>query len=368
MNFTTDREKLLGPLQLACGVVERKQTAPILSNLLLDVRENSLTIVGCDEEVEISLVISDIDVESGGAITVPARKLMDICRSLTDSAPLTAKRDGNRVQIDSGRFTSSLASLPPDQFPSIEPAKATFSVEMLTKQLRWLLKRTSFAMGQQDVRYFFNGTLFEISAGRVHVVATNGQRLATCYLEVGDHTDHDQFIVPRKAIAEIARLIASLDDEVTVRLDFTSNHMTVDVPGARLVTKLIDATYPDYSRAIPLDGDKVMLVDRQTLKDALSRTAILSNELYRNVRLILLQDRLDMHTNNPQQEEAEETLIVSYSGESVEIGFNVSYLIEALSAMAGSQVRMTFSDSSSACLLEDVDEKECLYVISPMML
>ncbi len=368
MKFTTNREKLLAPLQLTCGVVERKQTSPILSNLLLQVRDNSLTIVGSDEEVEISMAISEIDVESGGAITVPARKLMDICRSLPDSAPLTAKQDGNRVQVDSGRFTSFLASLPADQFPSIEPVEATVSIEMLTKQLRWLLKRTSFAMAQQDVRYFFNGILFEIGDRRVQLVATNGQRLATCHIEVGDHTDHHQFIVPRKAIAEMVRLIASLDDEVTLRLDFTSNHMTVDGPGARLVTKLIDATYPDYSRAIPLGGDKVMLVDRQTLKDALSRTAILSNELYRNVRLILLQDRLDMYANNPQQEEAEESLIVGYNGESIEIAFNVSYLIEALSAMAGSRVRMTLSDSSSACLLEDVDEKECLYVISPMML
>ncbi len=368
MKFTVNRDKLLQPLQLACGVVERRQTAPILSNLLLQIGENELTMVGSDEEVEITVTVSGVLVETGGEVTVQARKLMEICRSLPDGADLVANLDGSRVQVDSGRFSSHLATLPPDEFPNIETRSPDVSIQVTAGQLKQLRQRTSFAMAQQDVRYFFNGILFEIVDGVVRLVATNGQRLATSYLESGTGPGNQQFIVPRKAISELSRILAGLSEDLLINLEFTANHLTLEVPGTRLVTKLIDATYPDYSRAIPSGGDKVMLADRQLLKDALSRTAILSNELYRNVRLILLPDRLDMHANNPQQEEAEESLAVTYQGESIEIGFNVSYLIEALSAMSGSQVRMTLSDSSSACLLEDVDEKECLYVISPMML
>ena len=368
MKFKVNRDKLLQPLQLACGVVERRQTAPILSNLLILAQNDRLVLTGSDEEVEITVTVEGVDVDSGGEITVPARKLMDICKSLPKAAYLTANLDGARVQVDSGRFSSHLATLPPAEFPSIQTSVSSVSVPLTALQLQQLLQRTSFAMAQQDVRYFFNGILFEINDGTVRLVATNGQRLATSYIETGQETGKHQFIVPRKAIGELGRLLVGVAGESTINLEFTPNHLIIEVPGINLVTKLIDATYPDYSRAIPDKGNKVMLADRQLLKGALSRTAILSNEIYRNVRLIMMPDKLDMHANNPQQEEAEESLGMSYEGETLEIGFNVSYLIEALSVMGGSQVRMTFSDANSACLLEDVDEMESLYVISPMML
>ena len=366
MKFTIAREKLLEPLQLTSGVVERRQTSPVLSNLLLNLEQDRLVITGTDQEVELTVVITDVIVDEPGEVTVPARKLMDICKSLPDGAEMSANLEGNRVAVDSGRFNSFLATLPVSEFPNIEVGAHDVSIELSVHDLKRLLQRTSFAMAQQDVRYFFNGVLLEVQNGLVRFVATNGQRLATSFVNTGTQGSH-QFIIPRKAVAELVRVLDE-DSEEPVALNFTANHMQVDRGNVRLITKLIDATYPDYSRAIPDGGDKVVIADRQLLKEALSRTAILSNELYRNVRLMLHPGKLDMHANNPLQEEAEETVTVEYEGDRLEIGFNVSYLIDALSAMKGDTVRMTFSEPGSACLLEDLEEAESLFVISPMVL
>ena len=366
MKFTIAREKLLDPLQLTSGVVERRQTSPVLANLLLNLEEDRLVITGTDQEVELTVVITDVVVDSPGEVTVPARKLLDICKSLPDGAEMSANLEGNRVAVDSGRFNSFLATLPVSEFPNIETGVYEVTIALPVQELKRLLQRTSFAMAQQDVRYFFNGVLLEVLDGVVRFVATNGQRLATSFVSTGAQGSH-QFIIPRKGVAELVRVLDE-DSGEPVTLNFTANHMQVDRGNVRLITKLIDATYPDYSRAIPNGGDKVVIADRRLLKEALSRTAILSNELYRNVRLMLGPGKLDMHANNPQQEEAEETVTVEYEGDSLEIGFNVSYLIEALSAMKSDTVRMTFSDPGSACLLEDLDEAESLYVISPMVL
>lgn len=367
MKFTINREKLLGPLQLACGVVERRQTAPVLSNLLLTLENDALVITGTDQEVEITVRIDDVEIAEPGEVTVPARKIMDICRSLPDGADMTANLDGNRVAVDSGRFSSHLSTLPVTDFPNIAVEGEDVSVVLSVSELSRLLHRTSFAMAQQDVRYFFNGVLFEVEGNTLRFVATNGQRLASSVTQLSEDKGSHQFIIPRKAVAELGRVLAEGDEE-TVQLRFTPNHMLVDRGSIRLITKLIDATYPDYSRAIPTGGDKKLIADRLVLKDALSRTAILSNELYRNVRLMLRPGKLDMHANNPQQEEAEESVTIEYDGEPLEIGFNVSYLIEALSVMKGERVQISMTDPGSACLLEDLDEAASLFVISPMVL
>ena len=366
MKFTIARENLLEPLQLVSGVVERRQTSPVLANLLLNLEEDRLTITGTDQEVELTVVISDLVVAGAGEVTVPARKFLDICKSLPDGAEMSANLEGKRVAVDSGRFSSYLATLPVSEFPNIQTSGYEVSLELSVQDLKRLLQRSSFAMAQQDVRYFFNGVLLELLDGVIRLVATNGQRLASSWVKTGIKGSH-QFIIPRKGVAELVRVLGADSGEL-VTLNFTANHMQVDHGNVRLITKLIDATYPDYLRAIPVGGDKVVMVDRRLLKEALSRTAILSNELYRNVRLMLSEGKLDMHANNPQQEEAEETVTVEYIGDSFEIGFNVSYLIDALSAMKGEAVRMTFSEAGSACLLEDPEDFDSLYVISPMVL
>ena len=366
MKFRISRENLLGPLQLTSGVVERRQTSPVLANLLLELEEGRLVITGTDQEVELTVVIKDFVFVGSGEVTVPARKLLDICKSLPEGAEMAANLEGNRVAVDSGRFNSFLATLPVGGLPNIQMGAYDVSLELSVQNLKRLLYRTSFAMAQQDVRYFFNGVLLEVLGGVMRFVATNGQRLATSFTKT-DYKGSHQFIIPRKGIAELIRVLDDDSEELAI-LNFTANHMQLDRGNVRLTTKLIDATYPDYLRAIPSGGNKVVRVDRLVLKAALCRTAILSNELYRNVKLVLREGKLDMHANNPQQEEAEETVTVEYEGDSLEIGFNVNYLIDALSVMKGKTVRMTFSDAFSACLLEDTDDFESLYVISPMVL
>jgi DNA polymerase-3 subunit beta len=372
MKFSIDRAALLDPLQIVSNVVERRQTLPILANLLLvadGIPDGSgLTLTGSDQEVELGARTRLLQIEESGEITVPARKLLEICRSLPESAVLDFRMDGSRLGVESGRFKSHLATLPATDFPKVEMGDEEVGFSLPANALHDLLVKTSFAMAQQDVRYFFNGLLFETTPDMVRFVATNGQRLATSYLEnLRTGEGKRQFIVPRKAVSELFRLIPN-DADLDVEVRFSSNHLQVLCGDANLTTKLIDASYPDYSRAIPDRGDKVLVGDRQEIREALIRTAILSNEMYNNVRLKLESGKLEMHSNNPSQEEAEESVSVDYNGEALEIGFNVSYLIDALSVISGEKVEITFSDSNSACLLTSPDDINSIYVISPMVL
>jgi len=367
MKFSISREALLEPLQLVSNGVERKQTLPILSNLLLVARE-SLVLTGTDQEVELTARTDKFECVENGEITVPARKMLDICRSLPESATMDFKLDGSRLAIESGRFKSHLATLPAVDFPDVEMISPEFSFALPANGLHQLLEKTSFAMAQQDVRYFFNGVLLEAENQQIRFVATNGQRLAISIIDnVEAGQGLQQFIVPRKGIGELSRVVPD-NSEITVSLEFSANHMQIKCAEAVLTTKLIDATYPDHTRAIPGNGDKTLIGDRVEVREALVRTAILSNEMYRNVRLILESGKLEMHSNNPLQEEAEETVSVEYGGARLEIGFNVSFLIEALSVMKGDKVQMVLSDANSACLLTDPDDINSRYVISPMML
>ncbi|MCZ6503276.1 MAG: DNA polymerase III subunit beta [Gammaproteobacteria bacterium] len=368
MKFSIDREALLEPLQVVSNVVERRQTLPILSNLLVVVEDNTLTLTGTDQEVELSARTTSLRCDEAGEITVPARKFLDICRSLPEAASMECQLQENRLTIKSGRFISHLATLPVVDFPNVEMVSNGFAFKLAANTLQQLLGKTSFAMAQQDVRYFFNGVLLETEDNLVRFVATNGQRLATSFVEnIESGVGAQQFIVPRKGVSELARLLPDNSD-MDVELKFSSNHMQVNCAQATLTTKLIDATYPDYTRAIPGGGGKILVGGRVQIKEALRRTAILSNEMYRNVRLTLEPGKLGMHANNPLQEEAEESVSVDYEGASLEIGFNVSYLIDVMTVMQGERVRMAFSDANSACLLTDPDDINSRYVISPMML
>ena len=365
MKLSAERESLLTPLQAVIGVVERRQTMPILANLLLVAKDGVLSVTATDLEVEL-VAVADVTVDSPGEVTVPGRKLLDICRALPSDAEVSISQSGEKLNIKSGRSKFSLTTLPAAEFPTVDDINAGHSVTVAQSVLARLLEKTHFSMAQQDVRYFFNGVLLEVLDGIVRFVATNGQRLATSFVNKSVEGSH-QFIIPRKGVAELVRVLDEGSGEL-VTLNFTANHMQVELGNVRLISKLIDASYPDYARAIPSNGSKVFTADRQLLKEALSRTSILSNELNRNVRLKLHNGKLDMYANNPQQEEAEETVTVEYEGDGLEIGFNVSYLIDALAAMKGDEVKMTFSDPGSACLLEDMGEPESLYVISPMVL
>lgn len=367
MKLTISRALLLDPLQLVAGVVGRRQTLPVLSNLLLVAEDGALTITGTDQEVELTAKIADVQIDEAGELTVPARKFMDICRSLAEGATLTLKLNENRLSVVSGSFRSHLATLPVVDFPNVETEASGPSVHIDSSLLGTLLGKTSFAMAQQDVRLFFNGVLVELDQNQIRLVATNGQRLATSFGEHQASVEKQQYILPRKGVQELARLLSDAPEGV-VALHFSRNHMRVSVGHAVLTTKLIDGTYPDYSRAIPNGGNKIMQGNRLEIREALNRTSILSNEMYRNVRLQLSPGKLDLHANNPLQEEAEETVAIEYEGEPLEIAFNVGYLLEALSTMQGETVRIVFIDTNSACVLTDPDDPNSRCVVSPMML
>ena len=367
MHFVISREALLKPLQTVCGVVERRQTLPVLSNVLMVLKDSELSLTGTDLEVElVARVIVDEAIKPGD-ITVPARKFLDICKSLADQASVELILADGRLTLKSGRSRFTLATLAAEEFPNVEEEPDTFSLSLPQSKLKELLENTSFAMAQQDVRYYLNGMLFEVSSDYLRVVATDGHRLAMETVPIEKCVDEvQQLILPRKGIMELARLLS--DDEGDIDLTFGQNHIRARVPAITFTSKLVDGRFPDYNRVLPKGGNKVVIGNCQELRDAFARASILSNEKYRGVRVLLSSGELKILANNPEQEEAEEVVSVDYEGESLEIGFNVSYLIDVLSTLKSERVRFTLSDPNSSALLEAEEGSEALYVVMPMRL
>jgi DNA polymerase-3 subunit beta len=347
------RENLLKPLQAVQGVVERRQTLPILANFLITIDEGRLSVTGTDMEIELVASTALEDAESG-EVTVPARKLVDICRSLPADAEIRLEVEGDRVLLRSGRSRFTLTTLPSGDYPSSDSLVGDLSLTVKEGELKRLMELTHFAMAHQDVRYYLNGLLFDIGDGLLRAVATDGHRR--------------QVIVPRKGISELLRLLGGGEEEV--RIDVGSNAIRITLPEVRLTSKLIDGKFPDYRRVVPTEeaSDKQVVVDRELLRQALARAAILSNDKYRAIRLTLEPNRLRVVANNPEQEEAEDEVEVNYAGESLEIGFNVSYLIDALAALPGEEAMLHLGDASSSCLITPKGEGDCQYVVMPMRL
>jgi len=367
MHFVISRESFLKPLQLVSGVVERRQTLPVLSNVLLDLRESELSLTGTDLEVELVGRVTVDQSHTLGAVTVPARKLLDICKSLADDAIIDLSLSDNKVTIKSGRSRFTLTTLPASEFPAVDEEPDTFSIMMAQSKLRELLDNTSFAMAQQDVRYYLNGMLFEVARDFLRVVATDGHRLAMETVVMSNPiSEPKQLILPRKGIMEMARLLT--DDSGEITLTFGANHICASVPAFTFTSKLVDGKFPDYNRVLPKGGNKVLLGNCQELRQAFSRVSILSNEKYRGVRVLLSDGELKIFANNPEQEEAEEIVSVEYAGDSLEIGFNVSYLIDVLSTLNSKRARITLSDPNSSALLEAETGSDALYVVMPMRL
>lgn len=367
MKFTTNREALLRPLQLVTGVVERRQTLPVLANLLVVAKDGALSLTGTDLEVELIAVASGVTIEQTGEATIPARKLADIWRSLPESAEVSVQVEGDRAIVRSGRSRFTLATLPASEFPSVESGPGDVEISLTANDLHRLLDQVSFSMAQQDVRYFLNGMLLEISSEHIRSVATDGHRLAMCTLPQGVAVDGRlQAIVPRKGVLELGRLLGDGEDNVTLYMG--SNHLRASSGPFTLTTKLVDGKFPDYEKVVPKETARTISGDRDTLKQAFNRASILSNEKYRGIRLILDKDQLTIQANNPEQEEAEEVVAVEYAGERMEIGFNVSYLQDVLTVLEVDEVRMSVADANSSALVEGVGNEEALYVVMPMRL
>ena len=364
MKLKASREAFLEPLQAVIGVVERRQTMPILSNVLVNAGSKGVTITATDLEVEM-VAQADVTVDQPGEVTLPGRKLLDICRALKEGAKVTLSVAGEKATVTSGRSRFTLATLPAAEFPVIDDIKAVEKIELPQASMKKLLEKTHFSMAHQDVRYYLNGLLLEIDKGHLRAVATDGHRLALCEVSAdGSGSAGHQVIVPRKGVLELQRL---LGDDGDLILAIGSNHMRAQVDTIQFTTKLIDGRFPDYQRVIPKKGDYPISADRDELRQALYRAAILSNEKYRGIRMDI-GPTMKIQAHNPEQEEAEEEVEVSYDGEQMEIGFNVNYLLDALDALDGETAIFQVNDPSSSCLLWDDETAGCRYVVMPMRL
>jgi DNA polymerase-3 subunit beta len=365
MKLTAAREALLKPLQAVIGVVERRQTMPILANVLLVARNGAVSVTATDLEVEL-VADANVDVDNPGEVTVPGRKLLDICRALPEDAMVSIAQAGEKLVIKSGRSKFSLATLPAAEFPTVEDIGAGQALEVPQDSLARLLDKTHFSMAQQDVRYYLNGLLLETGGPLLRAVATDGHRLALAEVNIdGADLPEQQVIVPRKGVLELQRLLTGEGD---LRIELGGNHVRIQLEGIRFTSKLIDGRFPEYERVIPQDTSNALTADKALFRSALQRTAILSNEKYRGIRLIIRDSGMVLQAHNPEQEEAEEALEIRYDGEEIEIGFNVNYLLDALGVIESDEVTLAIVDSNSSCLLRDQSHDDCKYVVMPMRL
>jgi DNA polymerase-3 subunit beta len=365
MKFSATREAILKPLQTVVGVVERRQTMPILSNVLLAVEKGRLRVTATDLEVEM-VAEAAVESTSDGDVTVPGRKLHEICRAVPEGTSVEVALNGERLTVKAGRSRFTLSTLRAADFPVVEEIAAKQTLRLARSDLRSLIQKTHFSMAQQDVRYYLNGLLLETERKKLRAVATDGHRLALSEVDLEAAAARDeQVIVPRKGVLELNRLLEG-DGEVGVALG--SNHVRVQIDDVRLTSKLIDGRFPEYARVIPNQPRNIVSANRTLLREALQRTAILSNEKYRGVRLELSPNTVVLQANNPEQEEAVETLEVEYSGDPMEIGFNVNYLLDALAAVTSEQVELGVTDGNSSCLIREPGVERTKFVVMPMRL
>lgn len=366
MKINANRDDLLTPLLKVGSVVERRQTLPILANVYISARKDGLRFTATDLEVELT-TSTPASAEEEIEFTLPARKLIDICKALPEGAEIILDVAGDKVTLRSGRGRYTMGMLPAQDYPGIEPSAASEELKLPETVLKRLIDKTAFAMAQQDVRYYLNGLLLEITSGRVRAVATDGHRLALCDAEFETHTSSDvQVILPRKAVIELGRLLSDSDDEV--RIEVSNSHIRIHFPDMVFTSKLIDGRFPDYERVMPSGNTQELVADKESLRQSLTRTSILSNEKYRGIRFRLAPGLLQLQAHNPEQDEAEEELEVEYRGEEMTVGFNVGYLLDVLGVLDTDTVNMALIDSNSSTLVTPAGSGECRYVIMPMRL
>jgi len=367
MKFAVSREVLLKPLQHVAGVVERKQTMPVLANVLAVLDNSVLSITGTDMEVELVAKIP-VAQEVGGEITIPAKKLFEITKSIPESSEIKFALDDQKIVIRAGRSRFSLATLPANDFPNLDEDIEAKRFQVSQKKLKHLIDRTAFAMALQDVRYYLNGLLVEADAGRLRCVATDGHRMSLCECELisSEINQKTQVILPRKGVLELSRLLEPVDDPVTVVIG--GNHLKVEIGDVFFTTKLLDGKFPSYERVLPKGGEVSFVVNREEVRNALNRVSILSNEKYRSVRIRLEEGSMGVIANNPEQEEAEESVTVDYTGDSIDVGFNVSYLLDVMTVTKDESLRITLADTNRSALLEELNSDDCKYVVMPMKL
>lgn len=363
----TQRDRLLTPLQSVSGIVEKRHTLPILSNVLLEKKGDMLTLLATDIEIQITTSTSGAAGDGDGAVTVGARKLQDILRSLPESAEISLNLEEKRLQVRSGKSRFNLQTLPAEDFPRMALSDGELKRFTVTqKQFRHLLSQTQFSMAAQDVRYYLNGLLLLVDGSQLRAVATDGHRLAyaSMPLEIEAEGPRQELILPRKTVLELNRLLA--DNDEPLQIELTANQIRFQFGHINLVSKLIDGKFPDYERVIPASLKNIVSLNRATLLQSMVRAAILTNEKFRGVRLVLTSGSLKIMAANAEQEEAQEEIEVDYAGDAIDVGFNVGYLLDVLNNTSAEQVEWGFNDASSSALLTIPGNDNFKYVVMPM--
>jgi DNA polymerase-3 subunit beta len=359
------RDELLTPLSAVSGIIEKRHTLPILSNVLVDSSGEALSFLATDIEIQITVRSSVAPGREAKTLTVGARKLLDILRALPAEAEVSLQAQDKRLLVRAGSSRFTLQTLPAEDFPRLAQAAgeaARFTLPQ--KALRRLLGLVQYAMAQQDIRYYLNGLLIVVEGGELKAVATDGHRLAFASLPLEQKLARQEAIVPRKTVLELSKLLADSDDEV--RIELSGAQAAFAFGAIELVSKLIDGKFPDYTRVIPTQHKNRLQLEREPLRQALQRAAILSNEKFRGVRWVLTDGSLKIVSSNADQEEAQEELAVRYAGDALDIGFNVNYLLDVLNNVAGSELECAFGDASSSALISYGSEKGFKYVVMPM--
>ncbi len=364
MNIQINRETLLKPLTSVTSIVEKRHTLPILSNLLLEVKQNKIHLTATDLEMQISLTVDSVT--SGDfSTTLSAKKLLDICRSLPDNAEINMSTTESRITLKAAKSRFNLQTLPAADYPVMTKTQTNSTLVVLEqRELKDLLKQVEFAMAQQDIRYYLNGLLFEIAANKLNIVGTDGHRLSFTSTELKQNYEKQDVILPRKTVVELIKLLDDSDDEVQIEL--ASNQVNFSFANLKLISKVIDGKFPDYNRVIPIGHQNTFSVERLNVLLAMQRASILSNEKYRGIRMVLSNNNLKLISTNSDQEEAEEEMEISYTGDALDIGFNVTYLIDVLNNTNSDQTNFSFADANSSCLITIPNNPNYKYVVMPM--
>ncbi len=358
------RDALLKPLQAVSGIVERRHTLPILANVLLEQREGQLYVTATDLEMQIT-AHSTLEGKDGQATTVGARKLQDLLRALPDDATLNVDVTSSKMTVRAGRSRFNLQTLPAADYPRISLGTEQLqTLSLPQRDLRKLFKLAEFAMAQQDIRYYLNGMLLVVDKGTLQAVATDGHRLSWASLAVPGDFARQEVILPRKTVLELGKLLT--DGEEPVTIDILANQVRFRFENIELVSKVVDGKFPDFNRVIPVGHTKMVELDRVPALAALQRAAILSNEKFRGVRVVLATDLMKIVCTNSEQEEAEEELEIDYKGDPLDIGFNITYLLDALQNVSVDKVRFAFGDANSSALVTMPDRDDYKYVVMPM--
>ena len=367
MDFYITKEEVVKSLNLTLGVVEKRQTLPILSNVLFEVDESSLKLTATDLESEISTTSTISNFKSGGKITAPARKLSDLCRLMPDLAEIHFFLDGDNLKIETESGKYNLSTLPSEDFPVFETEDAQSQINISSQNLKNLITKTSFAMGNQDWRHYLNGLYMMIDDKVITTVATDAHRLAMATSSLNEaSSESTSGIVPRKSINEIGKLVGDESENVVIQLGQTS--IAANVSGTTFVSKLIEGKFPDYEQVIPSGESSLLVVDRKNLSESLSRVSVLSSEKYKGVRIITKKNSLNISANNPEKEQGEENLSCEYQGEDIDIAFNVNYLQEILSTIDSEKIEINFFGSEKSCLITDPNSENLKYVVMPLLI